>query len=201
MPNSGLAPYTPACNGQTYANTNYNYQAPYITVAHTDPIPLSGSSAGFLPNYANNNTMWYNTYGMPKHDDFGYETSAQFPFKPQLVEMTPARATAETCVDPNNLTTQLAIILRVFWYRTQGSGCVYQKSYPDCNDQLPYPRGYKVPEFSKFSGEDGKTTLEHVDQFILQCDEATANDALKLRMFPLFLFGTVFTWFTSLAPN
>jgi hypothetical protein len=114
MPNSGLAPYTPACNGQTYANTNYNYQAPYITVAHTDPIPLSGSSAGFLPNYANNNTMWYNTYGMPKHDDFGYETSPQFPFKPQLVEMTPARATAETCVDPNNLTTQLAIILRVF---------------------------------------------------------------------------------------
>jgi hypothetical protein len=25
----------------------------------------------------------------------------------------------------------------------------------------------RVPEFSKFSGEDGKTTLEHVGQFIL----------------------------------
>jgi hypothetical protein len=58
-----------------------------------------------------------------------------------------------------------------------------------------------VSEFSKFSGEDGKTTLEHVGKFILQCGEASANDAFKLRMFPLSLFGTAFTWFTSLAPN
>jgi hypothetical protein len=52
-----------------------------------------------------------------------------------------------------------------------------------------------------FSGEDGKTTLEHVGQFILQYGEASANNTLKLRMFPLSLFGTAFTWFTSLAPN
>jgi hypothetical protein len=73
--------------------------------------------------------------------------------------------------------------------------------YPDYYDQLLYPRGYRVSEFSKFNGEDGKTTLEHVSQFILQCGEASANDALKLRMFPLSLSGTVFTWFTSLTPN
>jgi hypothetical protein len=36
----------------------------------------------------------------------------KFPFRPQLVEMTPARAMAEPCADPNNLTTQLATILR-----------------------------------------------------------------------------------------
>jgi hypothetical protein len=52
-----------------------------------------------------------------------------------------------------------------------------------------------------FSGEDGKTTLEHIDQFILQCGEASANNALKLRIFPLSLSGTAFIWFTSLAPN
>jgi hypothetical protein len=49
--------------------------------------------------------------------------------------------------------------------------------------------------------EDGKTTLEHISQFILQCGDASSNDTLKLRIFPLSLFGTVFTWFTSLAPN
>jgi hypothetical protein len=43
--------------------------------------------------------------------------------------------------------------------------------------------------------------LEHVSQFIFQRGEASANDALKLRMFPLSLSGTAFTWFTSLAPN
>jgi hypothetical protein len=55
--------------------------------------------------------------------------------------------------------------------------------------------------FSKFSGEDGKTTLEHVGRFILQCVKASINDVLKLRMFPLSLSSTAFPWFTSLAPN
>jgi hypothetical protein len=68
-----------------------------------------------------------------------------------------------------------------------------KKLYPDYYDQLPYPRGYRVPAFSKFSGDDGKTTLEHVGQFILQCGEASANDTLKLRIFPLSLCGTTFT--------
>jgi hypothetical protein len=105
-------------------------------------------------------------------------------------------------VDPNNLTNQLVTILREsFGIEPKGRERVYQKSYPDYYDQLPYPRGYRVLEFSKFSGDDGKTTLEHVDQFILQCGKASANDALKLRMFPLSLSGTAFTWFTSLASN
>jgi len=56
-------------------------------------------------------------------------------------------------------------------------------------------------EFVKFSGDDNRTTLEHVEQFLLQCGEASYSDALKLRMFPLPLFGTAFTWFSSLAPN
>jgi hypothetical protein len=41
----------------------------------------------------------------------------------------------------------------------------------------------RVIEFSKFSGEDGKTTLEHVGQFILQCGETIY----------LSLSGTAFT--------
>jgi hypothetical protein len=47
----------------------------------------------------------------------------------------------------------------------------------------------------------GKTTLEHVGQFILQCGETSANDTLKMRMFPLSLSRTTFTWFNYLAPN
>jgi hypothetical protein len=88
----------------------------------------------------------------------------------------------------------LATILREsFGIEPRGRERVYQKPYPDYYDQLPYPRGYRVPEFSKFSGEDGKTTLEHVGQFILQYVKASANDMLKLRMFPLSLSGTAFT--------
>jgi hypothetical protein len=116
--------------------------------------------------------------------------------------MTSTQATTESCVDPNNLTNQLATILREsFGIEPKGRGRVYQKSYLNYYDQLFYPRGYKVSEFSKFSGEDEKIIVEHVDQFILQCSEASANGVLKLRIFPLCLSGTMFTWFTSLAPN
>jgi hypothetical protein len=96
----------------------------------------------------------------------------------------------------------LATILREsFGIETKSRRHDYQKPYLDYYDQLPYPRGYGVPEFSKFSGEDGKTTLEYVGQFILQCGGASANNVLKLRMFPLSLSGITFTWFTSLSPN
>jgi hypothetical protein len=94
--------------------------------------------------------------------------------------MTPARAAVESCTDPNNLTNQLATILcGSFSIEPKGQGPIYQKPYPDYYDQLPYRRGYIVPKFSKFSGENGKTTLEHVGQFILQCGDASANNALK----------------------
>jgi hypothetical protein len=105
-------------------------------------------------------------------------------------------------VDPNNLNNQLTTILREsFGIEPKGLGRVYQKSYPDYCDQLPYPRAYRIPKFAKFSREDGKTTLEYVGQFILQCREASANDAIKLKMFSLSLSTTAFTWFTSLAPK
>jgi hypothetical protein len=99
--------------------------------------------------------------------------------------MTPARAMTEPCANPYNIINQLVTIFgESFNIEPKGQGCVYQKSYPNYYDQLPYPRGNRVPEFSKFSGEDGKTTLDHVGQFILQYGEASVNDALKLKMFP-----------------
>jgi hypothetical protein len=150
--------------------------------------------AGFLPNHAYHNATWYNTYGQSKNDSFGYETLPQFPFRPQPIDMMPARATIELCADPKNLTNQLTTILREsFSIEPKGRGHVYQNPYPNYYDQLLYPRGYRVPEFSKFGGEDGKITLEHVSLFILQYGEASANDALKLRMFHLSLSDTAFT--------
>jgi hypothetical protein len=141
MSNFSSAPYTPRGNDRTYANTNGNYQVSY-SIIYTDPIPLPGSSARFLPNHAYHNVTWYNAYGQPKNNDFGYETPPQFPFRPQPIDMTPAQATVESCADPNNLTNQLATILIVsFGIEPKGQGRVYQKSYPGYYNQLPYPRG------------------------------------------------------------
>jgi hypothetical protein len=72
---------------------------------------LPGSSLGFLPNRTYQIPPRFNAYSQPEVGGFGYETPPQFPFRPQLVDMMPARATAEPGADPNNLTNQLATIL------------------------------------------------------------------------------------------
>jgi hypothetical protein len=81
-------------------------------MAYTVPIPLPGSSLGFLPNHVYQNPPFFNAYGQLKADDFGYETPPQFPFRSQLIDLTFARATAEPGTDPNNLTNQMVTILR-----------------------------------------------------------------------------------------
>jgi hypothetical protein len=52
IPNPSLTLYTSRFNGRAYPNPSSNFQAPYTTVAYTDPIPLPGSSLGFWPNHA-----------------------------------------------------------------------------------------------------------------------------------------------------
>jgi hypothetical protein len=77
----------------------------------------------------------------------------------------------------------------------------YQKPYPEYFDTTPYPRGFRVPDLSKFMGDDAKTTYEHIGQFLVQVNNVGITDMHKIRMFPLSLTGTSFNWFTSLPPN
>jgi hypothetical protein len=66
---------------------------------------------------------------------------------------------------------------------------------------IPYPRGFRVPDLAKFTGDDTKTTYEHIGQFLAQVNDVGITDIHKIRMFPLSLTGTAFNWFTSLPPN
>jgi hypothetical protein len=74
MPNFTSSPHTPGGNSRAYEHASGNYQAPYTTVAYTDPITLPGSSLGFLPNHAYQNMSRFNAYGLPEAGGFGYET-------------------------------------------------------------------------------------------------------------------------------
>ena len=58
-----------------------------------------------------------------------------------------------------------------------------------------------MPEFVKFSGEDSKSTFEHISQYLVQLGETDYVNELKARLFYLSLTGTTFSWFSSLAPN
>jgi hypothetical protein len=78
---------------------------------------------------------------------------------------------------------------------------VCQKSYPESFDAIPYPHNFKVPEFVKLTREDSRTTWEHVSQFNAQLGIHGSLDHLKIRMFPLSLSTTAFSWFLALSPN
>src|SRR6185436_1281554 len=60
-----------------------------------------------------------------------------------------------------------------------GTTRLYQKPYPDEFDFTPFPAGWRIPEFTKFNGDDSRTTWEHVSQYVL-----------RVCLFSLSLTGT-----------
>ena len=75
----------------------------------------------------------------------------------------------------------------------QSRSRVYQKPYPAYFDSATYPISWRVPDFIKFTGEDSRSTWEHVSQYLAQLGEAGSNEALKVRLFSLSLTGTAFS--------
>ncbi|GAB2290160.1 hypothetical protein Dimus_024442 [Dionaea muscipula] len=48
----------------------------------------------------------------------------------------------------------------------------YRKPYPDwVNQAFPFPRGFKMPEFTLFTGTGDVSTIEHVGRFTIQAGE------------------------------
>jgi hypothetical protein len=91
--------------------------------------------------------------------------------------------------------------LRELWFVPKGRTRAYRKPYPEYFDMVPYPRGFRVPDFAKFTGEDARTTYEHIGQFLAQVSDVGITDIHKVKLFLLSLSSTTFNGFTSLAPN
>jgi hypothetical protein len=72
---------------------------------------------------------------------------------------------------------------------------VYQKRHPSHFDLVPYPVGWRTPNFVKFSVEDNRTTREHVSQYLAQLGEVRSINALKVHLFSLSLTDTAFSLF------
>jgi hypothetical protein len=61
---------------------------------------------------------------------------------------------------------QVTMTLREMGISPMGHARVYQKPYPEYFDTIPYPMGFRVPDFMKFIADDARTTYEHVGQFL-----------------------------------
>jgi hypothetical protein len=106
----------------------------------------------------------------------------------QAVTSSPAGPSPPPYVASANMEEALAkmkddlhkMFVESFGIEPKVRGRTYQKPYPSYFDAIAYPQGYKVPEFSKFNGEDSKTTWEHVSQYLAQLGEAGCMDELKV---------------------
>ena len=43
----------------------------------------------------------------------------------------------------------------------------YRRPYLEEYEHVAYPQGFKISKFVKFTGDDSRTTLEHIGQFII----------------------------------
>jgi hypothetical protein len=88
-----------------------------------------------------------------------------------------------------------------FGLRPKQQSVMYKTPYPLAYNQIPLPHKYKIPNFTKFSGQGEVSTMEHVNKFLLQLGEAANQDALMVRLFSLSLSRLAFAWFTTLPAN
>jgi hypothetical protein len=77
----------------------------------------------------------------------------------------------------------------------------YTKPYPSDFDLIPLPPKYWLPEFTKFNGSEGSSSIEHVSQYLAQLGMISVLDPLRVRFFLQSLVGPTFGWYTSLGLN
>jgi hypothetical protein len=89
-----------------------------------------------------------------------------------------------------------------FGLKPKMQGPAYTPPFPEWYYRVILPTRVKPPmEFTKFSRQDDTSTVEHIARYLMQLGEASADEALRVRYFPLSLMGSAFQWFTSLPPK
>ena len=97
---------------------------------------------------------------------------------------------------------QISTILRdQFGFVPKRRTIGYSKPYPNEYDLIPLPPKYRLPEFSKFNGSEGSSSIEHVSRYLAQLGMISASDQLRVRFFAQSLTGPAFGWYTSLPPD
>jgi hypothetical protein len=77
----------------------------------------------------------------------------------------------------------------------------YTKPYPSDYDLIPLPPKYRLPEFTKFNGSEGSSSIEHVSRYLAPLGMISISDPLQIRFFSQSLIGPAFRWYTSLSPD
>jgi hypothetical protein len=91
------------------------------------------------------------------------------------------------------------VLQNQFGLKPKNQGHVYTPPFPEWYNRVALPHRVKAPaDFTKFSGQDDTSTVEHIARYLMQLGEASADEAFRIRYFLLSLTGPAFTWFASL---
>ncbi|XP_058775588.1 uncharacterized protein LOC131649855 [Vicia villosa] len=101
----------------------------------------------------------------------------------------------------NNLTTIIERIMARNGLNTPLQRPTYSSSLAEYIVQTENPRGWKIPKYTKFGGETGESTVEHIAKYLTESGDMANNESLRVKYFPSSLTKVAFTWFTTLPPN
>jgi hypothetical protein len=91
------------------------------------------------------------------------------------------------------------VLQNQFGLKPKYQGHVYTPPFPEWYNRVALPHRVKAPaDFTKFSRQDDTSIVEHIARYLMQLGEASADEAFRIRYFPLSLTGPAFTWFASL---
>jgi hypothetical protein len=91
------------------------------------------------------------------------------------------------------------VLQNQFGLKSKMQGQAYTPPFPEWYHRVVLPPRVKPPaDFTKFSGQDDTSTVENIARYLMQLGEASADQAFRVRYFPLSLTGPAFTWFASL---
>jgi hypothetical protein len=76
-----------------------------------------------------------------------------------------------------------AILMNQFGILPKRRTIGYTKPYPSDYDLIPLPPKYRLPEFTKFNGSEGSSSIEHVSQYLAQLGMISVSDPLQVRFF------------------
>jgi hypothetical protein len=59
----------------------------------------------------------------------------------------------------------------------------YTKPYPSDYDLISLPPKYQLPEFTKFNGSEGSSSIEHVNRYLAQLEMISVSGHLRVKFF------------------
>jgi hypothetical protein len=142
-----------------------------------------------------NNRLQKNMYGGGYSEVMDYGAIDAFP--------NPGYGAAAGMQDDDILVQKMANVMQnQLGLKPKMQGPAYTPPFPEWYYRvILLPRVKPPTEFTKFSGQDDTSTVEHIARYLMQLGEASTDEAFRVRYFPLSLTGPAFQWFTSLPPQ